>query len=86
MKKLTLISCISLLVLTHPPGAFSESQMPNGEENKELKQTVVEKGDVVTVKYSSKGPNGEVFESKSIKFRVGMGTAYRGIEQAVLGM
>jgi FKBP-type peptidyl-prolyl cis-trans isomerase 2 len=60
--------------------------MPKGEENKELKQTIVEKGDVVTVKYSSKGANGEVFESKSIKFRVGMGTAYRGIEQAVLGM
>ena len=28
----------------------------------------------------------KVFESKSMKFRVGMGTAYRGIEQAVLGM
>jgi FKBP-type peptidyl-prolyl cis-trans isomerase 2 len=60
--------------------------MPKGLENKELQQTVVEKGDVVTVKYSSKKPGGEVFENKSMKFRVGMGTAYRGIERAVLGM
>jgi len=86
VKKLTLIGCISLLVLTNLPGAFSESQMPEGGGNKEFKQTVVEKGDVVTVKYSSKESNGEVFESESMKFRVGMGTAYRGIEQAVLGM
>ncbi len=87
-KRLTLIGCISFLVviLTNPLNTFSEPQKPKGQEDKGLKQTVVEKGDFVTVKYSSKGPGGEVFESESIKFRVGMGTAFKGIEKAVLGM
>jgi FKBP-type peptidyl-prolyl cis-trans isomerase 2 len=86
VKRLTLIGCMSLVVLTNLPDAFGASRIPQGLDNTELQQTVVEKGDVVTVRFSSKESGGEVFESKSIKFRVGMGTTYRGIEQAVLGM
>jgi FKBP-type peptidyl-prolyl cis-trans isomerase 2 len=77
---------MAFLLLTNISGAFSKPQHYEGVENKALNQTMVEKGDVVTVTYSSKEPDGEVFESKSIKFRVGMGTAYPGIEQAVIGM
>jgi FKBP-type peptidyl-prolyl cis-trans isomerase 2 len=88
MKRLAYIGYVSLLVvvLTYSPGAFGASQRPKDTENKESKQTVVETGDLVTVQYSSKEPGGEVLERNSLRFRVGMGTAYRGLEKAVLGM
>jgi FKBP-type peptidyl-prolyl cis-trans isomerase 2 len=86
LKRLSLIGCMSLLVLTNITAAFSDPQVNEAVESKASKQTVVEKGDIVTVTYSSKEAGGEVFESKSIKFRVGTGTTYPGIEHAVLGM
>jgi FKBP-type peptidyl-prolyl cis-trans isomerase 2 len=87
-KRLALTGFISFLfvVLTGIPGTFGESQKLDGKEDKDPTQSVVEKGDFVTVNYSSKILGGEEFERKTIKFRVGMGTAFRGIEKAVLGM
>ena len=75
-----------IVMLINISEVFSAPQTSKDTENKEFKQTVVEEGDSVKVLYSSKGPSGEMFESESIRFRVGMGTAYRGIEKAVLGM
>jgi FKBP-type peptidyl-prolyl cis-trans isomerase 2 len=75
-----------VMLLTNFSGAFGASQMLKDTENQELKQTIVETGDVVTVQYASKEPGGEVFERNSLRFRVGMGTTYRGLEKAVLGM
>ncbi len=88
MNKLNFIGWMFFLIimLINISEVFSAPQTSKDAENKEFKQTVVEEGDSVTVQYSSKDPSGEVFESESIRFRVGMGTAYRGIEKAVLGM